>query len=195
MRSSASLNGSFNPPRRDAAEPQAIIGQSQLCTEELEAKTREKKALVRLLDDVKKKKLLLATRIAKKKREMDAATIQTIEIERKTQLLANQSRVSESELQGVKKENEKLGLEVEQLQRDLQAVQLTYEQELQQSEQLKKMVQSVRREIASETRQRDVVQHDLQASRTAQALMQERLAALEARNRALMTCVVDTLAA
>jgi len=169
----------------------SIITISQQCTEDLETKSREKAALTKLLNELKKKKLQYDARIGKKKRDMDNAIVQTMDLEKKLTLLNNSNRMMTSELQGLRKENEKLEVEVETFRRDLQGALQAFEKECLEVDKVKRMVHSYRKEINAEGKQRENVQQDLRASRTAQNLMIDRLDDMEKRNRALRTCVSE----
>lgn len=174
-------------------DQKSIVALSQTCTEELEAKTREKTALTKLLNELKKKKQQYDGRIAKKKREVDAATVQTMEIRKKMSIVENGNRMMMAELNGLRKENERLEIDVQTLRRDLQAAIQTYDKECMEVEKVKKMINTYQREMNAEGKHRETVQQDLRASKTAQSLMMDRLDDMEKRNRALRTCVTDTV--
>lgn len=170
----------------------SIIALSQSCTAELTTKMREKNALSDLLSDLKKKKMQYDAKGAKKKREVDSTVVQTMEMEKKLQMLGNTNKMMTSELAGLRSENEKLEGEVEDLRRSFKEATLNYEKECEEVDRVKRMLYSYRKEINAEAKQRDNVQQDLRASRTAQSLMINRLDEMEKRNRALKTCVANT---
>jgi chromosome segregation ATPase len=153
---------------------------------------REKDALVNFLAEMKKKKLQLDARSGKKKREVDSAIVQTIEMEKKLQTAANTNRMMAAELAGLRKENEKYENDVEDLRKCLAEGTEKFEAECSEVERVKRMLQSYRKEINAEAKNRDNVQQDLRASRTAQNLMINRLDDMAKRNQALKRCVANT---
>merc|ERR1719199_569056 len=170
----------------------SIIALSQQCTEELTIKMREKNSLADLLSDLKKKKMQYDARGGKKKREVDTAVVQTLEMEKKLQTLSNSNKMMTSELTGLRKENENMEAEVEDLRRSLKEASQSYQKECDEVDRVKQLLYSYRKEINAEAKLRDNVQQDLRASRTAQSLMINRLDDMEKRNRALKTCVANT---
>lgn len=170
----------------------SIIALSQSCTADLTTKMREKNALSELLSDLKKKKMQYDAKGGKKKREVDSTVVQTMEMEKKLQMLGNTNKMMSSELAGLRNENEKLEAEVEDLRHHFKKANLDYEKECEEVERVKRMLHCYRKEINAEAKQRDSVQQDLRASRTAQSLMINRLDDMEKRNRALKTCVANT---
>jgi len=165
---------------------------SQTCTEDLTAKMREKNALSDLLSELKKKKMQYDARGGKKKREVDTTVVQTMEMEKKLQQLNNSNKMMTAELTGLRKDNEILEAEVEDLRRGFKEASLNYEKESADVEKVKRMLYNYRKEINAEAKLRDNVQQDLRASRTAQSLMINRLDDMEKRNRALRSCVANT---
>eukprot|EP00930_Biecheleria_cincta_P024399 TRINITY_DN17467_c0_g1_i1.p1 TRINITY_DN17467_c0_g1~~TRINITY_DN17467_c0_g1_i1.p1 ORF type:complete len:248 (-),score=45.66 TRINITY_DN17467_c0_g1_i1:68-724(-) len=170
-----------------------IITLSQLCTEDLDAKMREKKALNKMLEDLKRSKMQYDNKFSKKKKEVDSATVETMQMDKKLQAVNNSNRVTAAELAGIQNENERLRQDVEALRANLSEVLAAYERECEEIESLKQTLQSTRKELMVETKQRDIVQQDLRASRTAQTLMVHRLDDIERRNRVLKTCVANTI--
>lgn len=170
----------------------SIVALSQSCAEDLDVKLREKTALAKLLADLKKKKMQYDAKIARKRREVDSAIVQSMETEKKLQALNGSNKVASAEVVGMRLENERLAAEVEHLRKDLKEASASYEKECLEVEKLKQMLFTYRKEIGAEAKQRDGVQQDLRASRTAQSMMISRLDDMEKRNRALKTCVVDT---
>jgi len=170
----------------------SIIALSQSCTEELTNKMREKDALVNFLAELKKKKLQFDARSGKKKREVDTAIVQTIELEKKLQSAANTNKMMSAELAGLRKENERLENDVEDLRKYSAEGTEKFETECSEVERVKRMLHSYRKEINAEAKNRDNVQQDLRASRTAQNLMINRLDDMAKRNLALKRCVANT---
>ncbi|CAJ1338916.1 unnamed protein product [Effrenium voratum] len=166
-----------------------IVAMSQLCTEELESKMKEKAALSKKLADLKRAKLQYDGKLQKKKKENDSSVVQTMDMEKKLQAVNNSNRVATAELAGLGSENERLRADIDALRSHLQEATTAYEREGEALEGLKQALQATRKELAAETKQRDVVQQDLRASRTAQNLMINRLDDIERRNKALKNCV------
>merc|ERR1719420_1742746 len=73
----------------------SIIHTTQACAEDL-----EQKALSSLLQDLRRKKLSCAAKMAKKRREADAVQVEVLDREKKSAELTNQNRISEAELTG-----------------------------------------------------------------------------------------------
>jgi len=189
------INRSPSPQQRvtmNELDHRSIIALSQQCTEELSIKMREKNALSDLLSELKKKKMQYDARGGKKKREVDTTVVQTMEMEKKLAQLSNSNKMQTAELTGLRKENEHLEAEVEDLRRSFKEASMSYEKECAEVDRVKRMLYSFRKEINAESKQRDNVQQDLRASRTAQSLMINRLDDMEKRNRALKTCVANT---
>merc|ERR1719440_1022608 len=196
VRSSRGLARSPSPSQQrintNELDHRSIIALSQQCTEDLTVKMREKNAMADLLRELKKKKMQYDARGGKKKREVDTAIVQTMEMEKKLQQLNNANKMATSELAGLRKDNEILEAEVEDLRRSYKEATVNYEKECGEVDRVKRMLYSYRKEINSEAKLRDNVQQDLRASRTAQSLMINRLDDMEKRNRALKTCVANT---
>ncbi|CAK9073632.1 Proteasome subunit beta type-3 [Durusdinium trenchii] len=171
----------------------SIVAMSQLCTEDLDAKMREKSALSKQLADLKRAKLQYDTKLQKKKKEDDSVIVQTMDMEKKLQTLNNSNRVATAELSGLGAENERLRQDIDALRSHLQEATVAYETECEALKGLKQALQATRKELAAETKQRDVVQQDLRASRTAQTLMINRLDDIERRNKALKNCVASAM--
>jgi len=169
-----------------------IVVLSQSCTEDVDIKLREKSALAKLLSDLKKKKMQYDAKIAKKRREVDSTIVQTMEMEKKLQSIKSNNKMVESEVSGLRLENDRLTTEVDHLRRDLKEANASFDKECQEVEKLKQMLGTYRKELNIEMKARDNVQQDLRASRTAQNLMIDRVDEMEKRNRALKTCVADT---
>ena len=180
--------------RISAAEvdQRSIIQLSQACTEELEMKAREKNALIKMLADLKKKKMQCDAKLAKKKRDVDQAVVNTMDLEKKLNSINNSNRIMAAELAGLRSENERLEGDVEVLRSNYGEANACYEEKAADVEKLRRTLHSYRKEIGVETKHRDNVQQDLRASRTAQNLMIHRLDDMEKRNRALKTCVAST---
>lgn len=174
-------------------DQRSIIQLSQACTEELDVKTREKNALMKLLSDLKKKKMQADAKLGKKKRETDQAIVQTMDLEKKLNSINNSNRLMTAELTGLRSENERLEGDVEILRKDFSDATCNYDEKCAEVEKLRRMLHSYRKEIGVETKHRDNVQQDLRASRTAQNLMIHRLDDMEKRNRALKSCVASTI--
>jgi len=155
-------------------------------------KLREKNALSDLLAELKKKKMQYDARGGKKKREVDTTIVQTMDMEKKLAQLNNSNKMMSAELTGLRKDNEYLEGEVEELRRSFKEATMNYEKECADVDKVKRMLINYRKEINSEAKLRDNVQQDLRASRTAQSLMINRLDDMEKRNRALKTCVANT---
>merc|ERR550532_1300550 len=169
-----------------------IVVLSQSCTEDVDIKLREKSALAKLLSDLKKKKMQYDAKIAKKRREVDSTIVQTMETEKKFQTIKSNNKMVESEVSGLRLENDRLTAEVDHLRKDLKEATSNFEKECQEVDKLKQMLSTYRKELNAEIKARDNVQQDLRASRTAQSLMIDRVDEMEKRNRALKTCVADT---
>jgi len=169
-----------------------IVELSQSCSEEVDIKLREKSALAKLLSDVKKKKMQYDAKIAKKRREVDSTIVQTMDLEKKHQSIKSTNKMVESEVSGLRLENDRLIAEVDILRRDLTEAAANFIKECQEVEKLKQMLSTYRKQLNAEMKARDKVQQDLRASRTAQSLMIDRVDEMEKRNRALKTCVADT---
>merc|ERR1711879_132892 len=93
----------------------SIVALSQSCTEDLDVRMREKHALTKLLAELKKKKLQYDSRVAKKKREVDSTIVQTMELEKKLQMLQSGNKMMAAEVQGFQTEKERLEDDVERL--------------------------------------------------------------------------------
>lgn len=169
-----------------------IMALSQTCTEELTNKMREKADLTTFLADLKKKKLQFDSRSGKKKREVDTAIVNTLELEKKLANANNTNKMMASELSGLRKDNERLENDVEDLRKSLAEAIEKFQAERDEVERVRRMLHNYRKEINAETKQRDNVQQDLRASRTAQNLMINRLDDMEKRNLALKRCVANT---
>lgn len=169
----------------------SIVAMSQSCTEELEAKLGEKAQLTKMLGDLKKKKMQLDTKLAKKRREVDTALVQTIDYEKKVQVLSSSNKTVGAEVSGLRADNDRMGAEVERLRRDLSEANNNFAAEVAEVERLRQVLFNYRKEVGQESKQRDTIQQDLRATRTAQSLMINRLDSMEKRNRALKTCVAD----
>lgn len=172
---------------------QSIIALSQTCTEDLDVKLREKNALTKLLNELKKKKMQYDAKHAKKKREADSTIVQTLDMEKKLSALNSSLRMITAELTGTRSENERLDMEVDTLRKDYREASSSFERECMEVEKLKKMLLEYRKEINQEAKMKDSVQQDLRASRTAQNLMINRLDDMEKRNRALKMCVANAV--
>jgi len=168
-----------------------IVALSQSCTEELEARTREKAHLTKLIAELKKKKLQLDTRLARKRREVDTTLEQTLEWEKKGKALASSNKTVGAEVAGLRAESERVGIEVDRLRLDLQDSSGNLAEEVAEVERLRQVLFTYRKEVSLESKQRDTVQQDLRATRTAQSLMINRLDSMEKRNRALKSCVAE----
>eukprot|EP00927_Polykrikos_kofoidii_P058069 TRINITY_DN52380_c0_g1_i1.p1 TRINITY_DN52380_c0_g1~~TRINITY_DN52380_c0_g1_i1.p1 ORF type:complete len:259 (-),score=42.18 TRINITY_DN52380_c0_g1_i1:52-720(-) len=182
-----------SPPRINPSEldHRSIVALSQSTNDELDIKTREKNALSKLLSDLKKKKLQLDSKLAKKQRDVDTTVVQTQDMSKKLDVMAVSNKMMSAELAGLRGENEKMDLEVDQLKQNLKEATANYERECMEVEKARKLLHNYRKEITLESKHRDNVQSDLRASRTAQSLMINRLDEMEKRNRALKTCVAD----
>mmetsp|Transcript_51713 Transcript_51713/g.80740 ORF Transcript_51713/g.80740 Transcript_51713/m.80740 type:complete len:232 (+) Transcript_51713:173-868(+) len=188
-RSPSPMAGRINMNELDHS---SIIALSQTCTEELTNKMREKDALVSFLAELKKKKLQFDARSGKKKREVDTAIVQTIELEKKLQTATNTNKMMSAELAGLRKDNERLENDVEYLRKALAEGTEKFDIECSEVERVRRMLHSYRKEINAEAKNRDNVQQDLRASRTAQSLMINRLDDMAKRNLALKRCVANT---
>jgi len=155
-------------------------------------KHREKAALTKLLAELKKKKLQYDAKQAKKQREVDHSIVQTIEMNKKLEMLNTSNRMMASELAGLRTDKERLESEVDVLKQQFKEATSQYERECLEVEKAKSMLNNYRKEINVEAKQRDNIQSDLRASRTAQSLMINRLDEMEKRSRALKTCVAAT---
>eukprot|EP00439_Symbiodinium_sp_Y106_P067132 s845_g11.t1 len=171
----------------------SIVAMSQICTEDLDAKMREKSSLTKQLAELKRSKLQYETKLQKKKKDDDSAVVQTIDLEKKLQTINNSNRVATAELSGLGSENERLRQDIDALRSHLQEATTAYERECEALEGLKQALQATRKELAAESKQRDIVQQDLRASRTAQNLMINRLDDIERRNKALKNCVANAI--
>lgn len=195
VRSSNRMHRSPSPQQRvntNDLDHRSIIALSQQCTEDLTVKLREKNALSDLLGELKKKKMQYDARGGKKKREVDTTIVQTMDMEKKLAQLNNANKMMSAELSGLRKDNENLEGDVEDLRRSYKEATLSYEKECAEVDKVKRMLYSYRKEINAEAKLRDNVQQDLRASRTAQSLMINRLDDMEKRNRALKNCVANT---
>merc|ERR1719321_1272310 len=116
-----------------ASEPsldqQSIVYTTQACAEDLEAKAREKKALLSLLQDLRRKKLSIAAKTAKKRREADSLQVETMDREKKIAECTSQNRIAEAESVGTDNEIRKLETEIETLLMDLEAAKKAYDKE------------------------------------------------------------------
>mmetsp|Transcript_32012 Transcript_32012/g.75044 ORF Transcript_32012/g.75044 Transcript_32012/m.75044 type:complete len:294 (-) Transcript_32012:74-955(-) len=173
-------------------DQRSIVTLSQLCTEDLDVKTREKNALTKLLADLKKKKLQYEAKIMKKRKEVDTTVVKTRELEQKLQAATNNNRVLNSELSGLLLENQRLQAEVEDVRQSYKEVAASFDRECEDVEKLTQTLYNYRKEINAEAKHRDSVQQELRVSKTAQTLMINRLDDMEKRSRALKTCVADT---
>mmetsp|Transcript_12014 Transcript_12014/g.21300 ORF Transcript_12014/g.21300 Transcript_12014/m.21300 type:complete len:238 (-) Transcript_12014:57-770(-) len=192
-----SVGRSSSPQRLSVAasgvDDKSIITLSQLCTEDLDAKLREKNDLIKLMNDLKKSKTQYDIRIAKKKKEFDQTTVQTMEMDKRLGATTNSNRVSSAEVAGLMGENSRLKQDVETLRANLTEAIAAYERECEEIEGLKQALQQTRKDLGAETRTRDMVQQDLRASRTAQTLMINRLDDIERRSRVLKNTVANTI--
>jgi chromosome segregation ATPase len=173
----------------NALDHKGVVAISQQCTEDLEAKTREKTALAKTLAALKKSKLQYETKLAKKKKEVDTHVVQMIEMDKKLQLITNQNRMMTSELTGLCSENDKLRQDVEQLQRDFREASSSFEHEKEAVEKLRKKLFEYRKEITTEGRKRDELASDLRAHKLMQSLTISRLDDMEKKHRAMKTCL------
>lgn len=169
----------------------SIVALSQTATSEMEAKQREKAHLAKQLADLKKRKMQLDTRLTKKQREVDTALVQTIDLDKKNQVLASANKTANAEVSGLRAENDRTSAEVDRLREFLREASMNFAAEKAEVERLQQVLFMYRKEVGQETKLRDAVQQDLRATRTAQNLMINRLDSMEKRNRALKTCVVD----
>jgi len=180
-----------------ASEPvldqQSIVYTTQACAEDLEAKAREKKALLSLLQDLRRKKLSIAAKMAKKRREADSLHVETMERDKKIAECTNQNRIAETESVGTENEIRKLETEVETLHMDLEAAKRAYDKEAAECDEIKRTLASYRTEMMQDTRRRDSVLAELRASRTASRLMEDRVNQAQEERRALLSCVRDTI--
>merc|ERR1719486_506331 len=176
-----------------ALDQQSIIYTTQACAEDLEAKAREKKALLSLLQDLRRKKLSIAAKTAKKRREADSLQVETMDREKKIAECTNQNRIAEAESVGTENEIRKLETEIETLHMDLEAAKKAYDKEAAECEDIKRTLASYRKEIEQDTRRRDSVLAELRASRTASRLMEDRVNQAQEERRALLSCVRDTI--
>jgi len=195
VRSSGRLVRSPSPQSRidvNHFDHDSIMTMSQQCTEDLSIKMREKNALADLLSELKKKKMQYESKGSKKMREVDLTQVRTMEMEKKLAQINNANKMMISELNGLRKENEKLEYEVEDMRKCFKESSTNYEQECQDVEKVKRTLYSYRKEINTEAKLRDGVQQDLRASRTAQTLVISRLEDVAKRNHALKTCVANT---
>merc|ERR1719421_2380298 len=176
-----------------ALDQQSIVYTTQACAEDLEAKAREKKALLSLLQDLRRKKLSIAAKMAKKRREADSLHVETMERDKKIAECTNQNRIAETESIGTENEIRKLETEVETLHMDLEAAKKAYDKEAAECEDIKRTLASYRKEIEQDTRRRDSVLAELRASRTASRLMEDRVNQAQEERRALLSCVRDTI--
>merc|ERR1719261_371518 len=176
-----------------ALDQQSIVYTTQACAEDLEAKAREKKALLSLLQDLRRKKLHIAAKMAKKRREADSLQVETMERDKKIAECNNQNRIGEAESVGTDNEIRKLETEIETLLMDLDAAKKAYDKEAAECEEIKRTLSSYRKEIETDTRRRDSVLAELRASRTASRLMEDRVNQAQEERRALLSCVRDTI--
>jgi chromosome segregation ATPase len=176
-----------------ALDQQSIIYTTQACAEDLEAKAREKKALLSLLQDLRRKKLSIAAKTAKKRREADSLQVETMDREKKIAECTSQNRIAEAESVGTENEIRKLETEIETLLMDLDAAKKAYDKEAAECEEIKRTLASYRKEIEQDTRRRDSVLAELRASRTASRLMEDRVNQAQEERRALLSCVRDTI--
>jgi chromosome segregation ATPase len=176
-----------------ALDQQSIVYTTQACAEDLEAKAREKKALLSLLADLRRKKLSIAAKMAKKRREADSLQVETMDREKKIAECTNQNRIAEAESVGTDNEIRKLETEIETLLMDLDAAKKAYDKEAAECEEIKRTLSSYRKEIEQDTRRRDSVLAELRASRTASRLMEDRVNQAQEERRALLSCVRDTI--
>lgn len=168
---------------------------SQQCTEDLSVKMREKNALTDFIGELKRQKMQYDSKNAKKNREVDVTVVQTMEMEKKLRQITNANKLLTAEFNGLRKENENLEEEIENLRRHYKEKSDSYESECEEVDTLKRTLYSYRKEINAESKLRDNVQQDLRASRAAQTLMIQRLDDVAKRNRALRSCVVNTICA
>eukprot|EP00928_Gymnodinium_smaydae_P065793 TRINITY_DN48887_c0_g1_i1.p1 TRINITY_DN48887_c0_g1~~TRINITY_DN48887_c0_g1_i1.p1 ORF type:complete len:257 (-),score=70.18 TRINITY_DN48887_c0_g1_i1:253-948(-) len=172
-------------------DQRSIVQLSQTTTDDLDKRLREKSALTKMLQDLKKKKLQYDAKIAKKQREVDTTVVQTLDMNKKLEMVNSSNRITSSELTGLRQENERMEAEVSKLRDIYKEACESYERECFEVEKTKQLLQNYRKEIGSEGKQRDNLQSDLRASRTAQTLMINRLDEMEKRHRALKSCVVE----
>lgn len=183
---------STDEPRR--VDRSSIILTSQACAEDLESKGREKKALLGLLADLKRKRLVAAARTTRKKREADALQVETVERDKKSAALDRANAMARAELAGVEGESRKLRLELEVLDQDLMHAKDAYAKEATLVAELRHSIAAYRREIGQEGRKKEGAREDLRATRAASRLMEERVASVSNQRKALVGCVRDTIA-
>mmetsp|Transcript_84707 Transcript_84707/g.152703 ORF Transcript_84707/g.152703 Transcript_84707/m.152703 type:complete len:240 (+) Transcript_84707:52-771(+) len=177
----------------DQVDEKSILALSQMCTEELDTRMREKNALTKFLADVKRSKQTYETKIQRKKRDSDSVTVQTMDLDKKLQGINGSNRVTAAEVGGICTENEKLRVEVEAIKVDLVEANAAWERECEEIEGLKQAIYATRKELSNEAKHRDTVQQDLRVNRTAQTLMVNRLDDITRRNRILKTTVANTI--
>lgn len=166
-----------------------IVALSQSCTEEMEAKLREKAQLTKLLGDQKKKKMQLDAKLTKKRREVDTTIVQTIDLEKKMQALGSANKTANAEVSGLRAETDRMTAEVDRLRQQLLDASDSFAMQVAEVERLRQALYMYRKEVGQEGKLRDTVQQDLRATRTAQSLMINRLDSMEKRNKALKSCV------
>jgi len=175
-----------------SADHRNIVALSQSCTEDLEAKLREKAQLTKYIAELKKKKMAWDSKLTKKRKEVDTTLVHTIDMEKKLHVLNGSNKTVGAEVAGLRTANERETQEVERLKALLREVNTNCERELAEVERLKQVLHGFRRDIAVEAKNRENIHQDLRATKTAQNLMLNRLDSMEKRNRALKTCVANT---
>lgn len=169
-----------------------IVALSQSCTEELEAKLREKAQLIKYIAELKKKKMAWDAKLTKKRKEVDTTLVQTIEMEKKLHVLNGSNKTVGAEVAGLRTATDRETQEVDRLKALVVQVSANCEREVAEVNRLKQILQGFRRDVAVEAKNRENIHQDLRATKTAQNLMLNRLDSMEKRNRALKNCVANT---
>merc|ERR1719215_1557074 len=96
-----------------SADHRNIVALSQSCTEDLEAKLREKAQLTKYIAELKKKKMAWDSKLTKKRKEVDTTLVHTIDMEKKLHVPNGSNKTVGAEVAGLRTANERETQEVE----------------------------------------------------------------------------------
>jgi len=190
-------NSSFHRPSTLGRDVQAtrekILADTNRCERELNDKCREKSALTKLLEQLKKRKALAKTRRNKQHHALEALKAKSGESERALTKVRHQIKVSAAELATENKiiaqQEEirdkmkagalKAAIEIESIQRKME-------------HELAKM-QATKREHLDCSRQKDALVNDIRVTKGALQLMEQRVSDLKMQTDALENILQDAL--
>ncbi|CAD7958193.1 unnamed protein product [Amoebophrya sp. A25] len=192
------ISASSNTATRKCAPDvdfQTIVALSKQFTEELELKNAEKTALVKIIQDAKKAVQKSEAVVEKKKAQLDKASKDKQDVDRKVSNLEEGNTKLRHELAGLLRENEKLALEVETMSEQMKELLLVFGEHKEQLEAITTMTNTYRREIGVEKKHRDEVLAALRTHKTARNILKNRVADAARRQQLLKTHVADLFVA